>query len=134
MVYGHDANVYLSDEARMLAQVVDYQFCLGNVMKNSYREIFYGEKIKDVIYNSCAESLPGCSDCAFQMYCGIDPIRNYATQNDVIGNRPSSDHCYIHKEIIKHLFEIILENDINKMDVFWSWLTGRSLSEIRTLC
>jgi uncharacterized protein len=130
LVYGHDGNVYLSDEARMLAQMGDYQFCMGNVIENSYKEVLYGEKIKKVIYNSCSESLPGCSDCAFQMYCGIDPVRNYAAQKDIMGHRPTSDSCLIHKEIIKHLFETILQNDRNKMDVFWSWITGRSLSEI----
>lgn len=134
VVYGHDGNVYLSDEARMLAQMGDYEFCIGNIVENTYKEIFYGEKIKNIIYNSCAESLPGCSDCAFQMYCGIDPIRNYVTQKDIIGYRPTNDSCLIHKEIIKYLFEAILPNDRNRMDVFWSWLTGRSLSEIRNIC
>jgi His-Xaa-Ser system radical SAM maturase HxsB len=130
VVYGHDGNIYLSDEARMLAQIGDHKFCIGNVMKNTYKEIFYNDKIKVIIYNSCTESLPGCSDCAFQMYCGIDPIRNYETQNDIVGNRPISDSCLIHKEIIKYLFDIILKDDRKRMDVFWSWLTGRNLLEI----
>jgi MoaA/NifB/PqqE/SkfB family radical SAM enzyme len=131
VMYGYDGNVHLSDEARMLANTGDYRFCLGNVHKNSYRDIFYSSTIVNIIRESCAESLPGCSDCAFQMYCGIDPVRNYTTQNDAVGYRPTNDFCLINKEIMRYLFEIILKNDPDKMDVFWSWITGRSLSEIR---
>jgi len=131
VMYGYDGNVYLSDEARMLANMGDIKFCIGNVHKNSYEEIFNNELVRDTIRGSCAESLPGCANCAFQMYCGIDPIRNYATQNDTIGNRPTSDFCLINREIIRYLFEIIEQNDAYQMDVFWSWITGRSLSEIK---
>ena len=131
VMYGYDGNVYLSDESRMLANMGDYKFRLGNVHKDSYRDIFYNNTLVNLIKDSCAESLPGCSDCAFQMYCGIDPVRNYATQNDAVGYRPTNDFCLINKEIIRYLFEIILKNDQDKMDVFWSWITGRSLSEVR---
>ena len=133
VMYGHNGNVYLSDESRMLANMGDLRFCMGNVNKDTYSGLFYNNSIVDIIRNSCAESLPGCSDCAFQIYCGTDPVRNYATQNDTIGHRPTNDICLINKEIMKHLFEIILKNDPNQMDVFWSWITGRSLSAIRII-
>ena len=131
VVYVHDGNVYPSDESRMLAQMGDNSFCMGNVHKNTYDELFFNSMIKTLIRDSCLESLPGCSDCAFQLYCGVDPIHNYATQGNIVGHRPTSDFCTIHKEIIKHLFGIILQNERNQMDVFWSWLTGRNISEIR---
>ncbi len=131
VMYGHNGNVYLSDESRMLANMGDFSFCLGNVHKNTYKELFYNDTILNIIKNSCAESLPGCSDCAFQMYCGTDPIRNYATQKDTWGHRPTNDLCSINREIIRYLFETILENNPKQMDVFWSWITGRGLSEIR---
>lgn len=131
VMYGHDGNVYLSDEARMLANMGDLSFCVGNVNTHTYRDLFYGDKIVNIVSNSCAESLPGCSDCVFQVYCGTDPVRNYATQNDPVGHRPTNDMCLINKEIFKYLFKIIFENEPNQMDVFWSWITGRNLSEVR---
>lgn len=130
VIYDYDGNVYPADEARMLAQMGDGRFCMGNVHNNTYKELFYNNTLQEIIGNTCAESLPGCSDCAFQMYCGIDPIRNYVTQRDIMGHRPTSDFCLIQKEIIKYLFEIILQNNSNQMDIFWSWITGRSLSEV----
>lgn len=129
VVYGHDGNVYLSDESRMLARMDDNSFCMGNIHKNTYKELFYNDVIKNVVMDSCVESLPGCSDCAFQVYCGIDPIRNYATQGDIVGHRPTNDYCMINKGVIKHLFDLILNNDKHIMDVFWSWLSGRHISE-----
>jgi His-Xaa-Ser system radical SAM maturase HxsB len=131
VMYGYNGNVYLSDEARMLANMGDYRFCLGDVHKNSYRDIFYNNNLVNIIKNSCAEGMPGCSDCAFQMYCGTDPVRNYVEQKDNTECRPNYQSCMANREIIKHLFEIISENDSDKMDVFWSWITGRSFSDIR---
>jgi hypothetical protein len=40
-----------------------------------------------------AETLPGCSDCAFVPLCGADPVDHYARQGDPIGHRPSADFC-----------------------------------------
>lgn len=131
VVYGHNGNVYPSDEARMLAQTGDDTFLMGNLENDNYRNLFYSTKMQDIISCSCAENLPGCSDCVFQMYCGIDPVRNYATQHDIIGHRPSDQSCIIHKEIITYLFEMILGDDKDKMDVFWSWITKRKLKDIR---
>lgn len=130
VVYDYDGNVYPSDEARMLAQMGNNTFCLGNVCRDTYKELFYNRSIKNIIEKTCAESLPGCSDCAFQVYCGIDPIRNYLKYGDIVGHRPTCDLCFINKEIIEHLFGIILTNNPNIMDIFWSWLTGRTVSEI----
>jgi uncharacterized protein len=48
-----------------------------------------------------------------------------------MGHRPTSDFCAINREIIKHLFGVLYRNDKDYLDVFWSWLTGRSLSEVR---
>ena len=131
VIYDYDGDVYPSDEARMLTQMGDHSFCMGNVHNNSYEALFCGNTLLNLINNSCVESLPGCNDCAFQMYCGIDPIRNYITQHDILGHRPTNDACLIHKEIIKYLFEIILRNNSDQLDVFWSWITYRSLTEIR---
>ena len=130
VIYGYDGNVYISDEARMLGQVGDHYFCIGNVNHDTYTNIFYSNKLREIIENSCAELLPECSDCAFQIYCGIDPVRNYATQKDIMGHRPTNECCIIHKEIFKFLFSFILSDNRDILDIFWSWITHRNLSNI----
>jgi radical SAM protein with 4Fe4S-binding SPASM domain len=131
VVYDYDGDVYPSDEARMLARVGDKIFCMGNVHKSSYKDIFDGRMIHKITHNSCVETLPGCASCAFQMYCGADPIRDYNETGDIVGHRPSSEFCKKNMAIIEHLFEIIRKNDCKVMDVFWSWITNRSLEEIQ---
>jgi radical SAM protein with 4Fe4S-binding SPASM domain len=74
----------------MLAEMGDKTFRLGNVHANTYDEIFGGHQLRSLVENSIIESLPGCADCAFQPFCGCDPLENYATQGSVMGHRPTS--------------------------------------------
>jgi sarcosine oxidase delta subunit len=66
-----------------------------------------------------------------QPYCGADPVRNYALQGNLAGHRPSSDFCMKHKAIIEFLLELINQDDPGVQDVFWSWITNRTLAEVR---
>jgi His-Xaa-Ser system radical SAM maturase HxsB len=130
-VYGYNGDVFVSDEARMLAKMGDNRFLMGNVYKNKYEEIFKGKVIRETIENSCVESLPQCSECAFQMYCGADPVRNYYVQNDMVGHRPTSEFHQLNYLIIRHLMELIKQNNQDIMNVFWSWITNRPINEIK---
>ena len=130
-IYDYDGEVYPSDEARMLARMGDRKFSMGNVNKDRYEDIFNGSLIHKIVQNSCVETLPGCASCVFQMYCGADPIRNYVETGDIVGHRPTSDFCKKNMGIIEYLFEMIRKNDDDVMDVFCSWMTNRSLEEMR---
>lgn len=131
VIYDYNGNVYASDEGRMLGAMGDDTFLLGNVNSNTYKEIFYGDKIRSLIKNSCLECLPICSHCAFQSYCGADPVRNYVEQGDIIGNRMVSEMCKKNMGIIQYLLELIERNDKDINNVFWSWITRRPLSRMR---
>jgi His-Xaa-Ser system radical SAM maturase HxsB len=127
-VYNYDGNVYASDESRMLAEMGDEQFKLGNVHLNSYEEIFGGELLRTIAASSCVESMPGCTDCAFQTFCGADPIHNYATQGNMIGHRPTSDFHKKNFFIIKYLLTLY-ESDPDIRKVFWSWVRHIDVQE-----
>jgi len=131
VIYDYNGEVYPSDEARMLARTGDKRFYMGNVKTNSYEEIFNGSIIRELVRYSCVETLPGCASCAYQLYCGADPIRYYNETKRLIGHRPTSEFCQKNKGMIAHLFSIIRDNNEDIMDVFWSWITNRSLEEIR---
>jgi radical SAM protein with 4Fe4S-binding SPASM domain len=124
-IYDYNGDVYPADEARMLARMGDTKFLMGNVFKDTYREIFYGNTIKDLVRMSCVEIMPQCATCPFQVYCGADPVRNYLDHKDVMGHRPSSEFCRKNMAIFRHLFSLLLQNDDKVMDVFWSWITSR---------
>lgn len=129
LVYNYDGDVYVSDESRMLAEMKDLTFRLGNVHKHSRRDLLTSDTFLELQLASCNQSLPGCSDCAFQSYCGSDPIFNHATQGDSFGVRPTSAFCRRNMETIKHLFRLISEEDPELIRIFWSWITDRDVKE-----
>ena len=90
--------------------------------------IFNGNYLHELIENSCAESLPQCSTCAYLSYCGADPVRNYSEQKDIIGHRPTSEICKKNEGIIKHLHSLLKQNDSEINRIFWSWILRKPLS------
>ena len=91
VIYDYDGNVYVSDEARMMARFKNYFFKIGNVNENTYQEMFNGDLLHHIIASACNESLPMCAECVFQPYCGADPVRNMSEQGDMIGFRPTNE-------------------------------------------
>jgi uncharacterized protein len=122
IVFNYDGNVYASDEARMLAEMKDETFKLGNLHHDSYEAIIGSDKLLDVLEQTMSESVPGCSECAFQPYCGSDPVFHHATQGDIVGNKPNSVFCYKNMEIFRHLIRLMDDKDTRK--VLLSWVRG----------
>lgn len=123
VVYHYDGDVYASDESRMLGTLGDKTFCLGHVSDN-YDDLFYGKKAREIARLWGTEFIAGCSECAFQAYCGADPVRNYATQGDMYGIRPLSSFCQKNKAIITHLFHLLITRKNEVLPIFQSWITG----------
>ncbi|TGE22759.1 His-Xaa-Ser system radical SAM maturase HxsB [Hymenobacter metallicola] len=121
VVFNYDGNIYASDEARMLAEMKNYEFLLGHLDTHSYQQIFYGKKAAQISEVWANESLAGCSECAFQSYCGADPVLHYATQGDMYGYRPTSVFCQKNMEIIRYLFEL-MDADPHITRIFRSWV------------
>ena len=124
-IYDYDGGVYVSDEGRMMARFKNYYFRLGNVNENSYQEMFNGEHLHHILNSACNECLPECSYCAFQPYCGADPVRNLSEQGDMIGFRPTNEMCKKNKAIFHYLFDLIKKNDPEINRIFWSWINPR---------
>ena len=124
IVFNYDGAVYASDESRMLAEMKDYAFKLGHLDTHSYEEIFYSAEAQKIVECGINEGLPGCSDCAFQVYCGADPVYNHATQGDMFGYRPTSTFCHKNMEIIRYLIEL-MDGDKEIRKIFESWVKPR---------
>lgn len=129
-VYNYDGDVYASDESRMLAEMGDSRFRLGNVHRDDYRAIFGSDQLIDITDSSVVESLPGCADCAFQLYCGSDPVFNYAMDGDIVGHRPTSAFCHRNMEVIRHLFTLLSREDRELYRIFFAWIRNSSVKEI----
>jgi len=126
VVYNYDGDVYASDESRMLAEMGDTRFRLGNVHRDSYDAIFGGETLRTIVAASVAESIPGCADCAFLPYCGADPVHHYATTGDLVPHVPTSDFHEKNFFLIRHLLTLY-ESDATARRIFWSWIREGSL-------
>ena len=131
MVYNYDGDVYATDESRMLAEMNDRTFRIGNVLGDKRPEFFTSPAFVQLIQAGCNQSLPGCSDCAFQPYCGADPIYHHATQGDMLGHRAKSAFCRRNMEVIEHIFSLLQSGDPDVVDILWGWTTDRNLKEIR---
>lgn len=124
VIYDFDGSVFPSDEARMLARMGDRHFCLGNVYTESYKDIFAGDKLKNITSNSCVEITPPCAYCGYQAYCGCDPVRNYLESGNELRNMSNTPFCKKHKKIISGLFDILRNADKTTKNIIWSWITN----------
>ena len=120
IVYDYNGDVYLSDEARMLAQMKDETFKLGTV-NNSWEELLKAPIIDRVAESGINEYLAGCDSCAFNVYCGADPIHNHATQGDIYGFRPTSSFCKRNMGVFNIIFNKI-DEDKEILEIFKNWV------------
>ena len=120
LVYNYDGDVYASDEGRMLAEMGDTTFRLGNVHSDSYADIMLSESLLQPLEESFAFSAPMCTDCAFESYCGADPVYHYATTGDFVGRKPQSGFCHRNMSIFKLLLDRY-ENDPEARAIFLEW-------------
>ena len=120
IVFNYNGNVYASDESRMLAEMNDEKFNLGNVLDNTYEEIMLSDTLLDALEDSFTLSAPMCSDCSYESYCGADPIYHHATQKDMVGRKYESDFCRKNMSIFKHLITL-MESDKTTRQLFLRW-------------
>lgn len=120
IVYNYDGDVYASDEGRMLAEMGDRTFRLGNLHEDSYEEIMLSDALLRPLEESFTQSAPMCSDCAFEPYCGADPTYHHATSGDFLGRKPTSGFCRRNMAIFKSLLDRY-EGDPFTRSLFQTW-------------
>lgn len=121
IVFNYDGDVYASDESRMLHEMGDSTFCIGNLHKNTYEEIFTNEALLNALEDSFTLSAPGCADCAIEPWCGADPVFHHGMTGDVLGRKPESEFCKRQMGIAKHLLEL-MKSDAEAKSIFMNWV------------
>ena len=119
LLYNYDGAVYASDESRMLAEMGDNRFRLGTV-SDEYETLISSDALLDPLEASFAASAPMCSTCAFEPYCGADPVYHHATQGDYVGRKPLSGFCNRNMSIFKGLITR-MESDAYTRRLFTRW-------------
>ena len=122
LVYNYDSDVYASDESRMLREMGDDSFRLGSVRTHTYRDLILSDTLLNAVEESFSSSSPMCSDCAFEPYCGSDPVLHYATQGDMKGFKPASQLCERTMTIVPLLIDLYRSDEFCR-DLFRRWAT-----------
>lgn len=120
VVFNYDGDVYASDESRMLREMGDTTFKIGNLHTNSYEEIFTSEALLNALDDSFTLSAPMCSDCAFEPWCGAEPVFHHAIFGDVLGRKPESEFCKRIMGVVRHLLKK-MQTDPEAKEIFMRW-------------
>jgi len=121
IVYNYDGDVYASDESRMLAEMGDKTFRLGNVHTDTWEDLLTSEALLAPLEDSFTQSVPMCVDCAFEPFCGAEPVFHHATQGDSVGHKPSSTFCHRNMAIFRHLITL-MRADPDVRSIFLRWV------------
>jgi His-Xaa-Ser system radical SAM maturase HxsB len=121
IAFNYDGEVYASDESRMLAEMNDKTFRLGNIHDDSYEDIMLSDNLLNALELSITESVPACNDCGFQPYCGSDPTYHHATQKDTIGHKMFSGFCKRNMTVMRKLITL-LTDDPEAREILLGWI------------
>jgi len=130
LAYNHDGRVFTCDEARMVSAMGDDIFCIGNVHENNYEQIIRHESVRTLCSASCLEGLPGCTDCAYNPYCGVCPVFSYVTQGEIFGVQPLCSRCRIQMGVQDILFDRLEKGGAEIEDLFRRWTLERDRSAV----
>jgi uncharacterized protein len=119
LLYNYDGSIFASDESRMLAEMGDRRFRLG-AASDGYEALISSDALLDPLEASFAASAPMCSTCAFEPYCGADPVYHHATQGDYVGRKPLSGFCNRNMAIFKGLITRMESDDYTRR-LFTRW-------------
>jgi His-Xaa-Ser system radical SAM maturase HxsB len=121
IVFNYDGAVYASDEGRMLAEMGDHSFRLGQLGLDSYETVMSSEALLAPLEDTLLESSPMCTDCPFLPCCGADPVFHQATQGDPVAHKAFSAFCEKQMGVIRHILSL-LEDDAEARRILLGWV------------
>lgn len=120
--YNYDGQIYTCDEGRMLGEMHDDAFLLGNV-DDAFEKLMDNTTTKSLCAASCLIGASGCEDCAYLPYCGTCPVYNYAEQGNILGQMPTNERCRISKATLDYLFGLMQEE--SNLGIFKKWIANK---------
>ncbi len=120
LVYNYDGDVYASDEGRMLAEMGDHTYRLGNVT-DSYQTLMQSEAMQLIAAAGLAEALPGCADCTFVPFCGADPVMSSGESGRPVNHRHESERCHRQTGVFNILFDLLDKGEPTTLRTLISW-------------
>ncbi len=134
IAYNYDGKIFTCDEGRMLHEMGDSTFLIGEVGETSYRELMGHETVRALAIASNLDAQPDCVNCTYQAYCGVCPVHNHKSQGTIFGRMRESTLCAVHKGIQDYLFEKLGSGDPAVVDIFKKWTTVRDRTHFLQSC
>jgi uncharacterized protein len=134
IAYNYDGKIFTCDEGRMLHEMGDNTFLLGEVGTSRYRELMGHETVRALAIASNLDAQPDCVNCTYQAYCGVCPVHNHKTQGTIFGRMRESSLCAVHKGIQDYLFEKIGGGDAEVVEILRRWTTVRDRTHFLQTC
>lgn len=120
LAYFYDGNIFTCDEGRMLYEMGDDSFKLGNVYENTYDDVVKSPECNATCVASLLESQLNCSDCVYQPYCGTCPVLNLAQDKDLFFKNKYSFRCKVYKGILDKIFLLLKNRECDS--IFEKWI------------
>lgn len=126
LVYNYDGFVYPSDEARMLAESGDTSLRLGRIGESlsTYRS---SDVQASLIEASTVERMPGCNDCAYNLFCAPNPIDAQAQFGDRFAPPLLTEHCARHLQLFDSFYLRVRDADAWTLDLLYRWAAPKGL-------
>ena len=125
LAYNYDGKIFTCDEARMVSEMGDDIFLLGQAGQDGYQEVIEHPTTKSMAMASCQDAIPYCAWCAFKPYCGTCPVYNYGEQGDIFGRMPDNQRCKLMMGQFTILFKLLKNADEGLKEIFARWTTRR---------
>lgn len=120
LVYNYDGYVYPSDEARMLAEAGDQSLRLGKIGA-PLSKLMASPVIASLVENSYAKKHEGCNTCAFNTFCGPDPVSAHAEFGTMQVPSVLTEHCKRHKWLFEYFFKKLRTGDDSFIELAHRW-------------
>jgi His-Xaa-Ser system radical SAM maturase HxsB len=134
IAYNYDGKVFTCDEGRMVHEMGDSTFLIGDVSTSSYRDLMGHETVRALAIASNLDGQPDCVNCAYNPYCGVCPVHNHKTQGTLFGRMRESTLCAVHKGIQDYLFGKLGDGDPAVLETLQRWTTVRDRSHFLQTC
>jgi His-Xaa-Ser system radical SAM maturase HxsB len=125
IAYNYDGAIFTCDEGRMLYEMGDDAFKIGDLSDARYGDLARHPTVRALTLATNLDAQPDCVNCAYQPYCGTNGAYNHKSQGSVFGRMRDNAVCAVHKGIQDYLFEKLAEGDPDVLRAFERWTTIR---------
>jgi len=115
LLVNHDGHIYPSDEARMIAEMGDSRFLLGDLRERiPYKAMI--QRSSDFARLHSLNEIAQCIECPYQNYCGADPVRSY-----YVTQKTGESFCGKRRAMFDFLFSLLENANESQLRLFRSW-------------